>query len=290
VPKPPVVPIGASALGKGKTVLAAPPKVPATFEFEDAMKKVTAGLQSEAITKKYNAQALDKIRNLDLQTLHDSGINPSDLEKLSNSLARAGAKTQQFVNDFHDVPGFENVLLNWAKQSYWNTRLKTPAWTATKAFRTGTSYFMKFAVAKLDPKFVKFEFPVSITDTKWGEEVFARYVDVVVTGGTGVKPGQLIQIELKSWTSWVLQVKASGTTSTRGSVGYQLLRDTALFKPENIRWVFDGSKLQGKGKSFVIDEFLDIIANDDYLAQQWGGATADLNVIRGLLEKVIEIF
>ena len=43
-----------------------------------------------------------------------------------------------------------------------------------------------------------------------GEEVFARWVDIVVTGGSEVKPGQRIQIELKTWTEATLRVKTPG--------------------------------------------------------------------------------
>ena len=52
----------------------------------------------------------------------------------------------------------------------------------------------------------------------------------------------------------------------RGTVGYQLVRDTALFNPANIRWVFDGSKVN---KNTVIDLFEKLIASDDYLKRVW---------------------
>ena len=77
-------------------------------------------------------QAAD--RKLSPEAILDSGIRPSDLEKLAHGLARAGPTVQKFVNDFHDAPGFERVLLSWAKRHYWNTKLKKPAWTKTQAW------------------------------------------------------------------------------------------------------------------------------------------------------------
>ena len=79
-----------------------------------------------------------------------------------------------------------------AKRHYWNMRLKTSAWARTQLFYTGTSYVMKFGTRRPDPNFMRFEWPVSINATRWDEEVFARYVDIVVTGGNNVKPGQPI--------------------------------------------------------------------------------------------------
>ncbi|MGI8425451.1 MAG: hypothetical protein ACR2M4_02415 [Actinomycetota bacterium] len=273
----------AQALGKGKVKLTPDPrKVSPLNEIQDAMNKVSKGL--DKLGHKYNAKAIAKIKNLSADAIRESGIRPSDLAKLANSLSRAGKTTQKFINDFHDVPGFERVLLTWAKRSYWNSKLKKPAWQATQSFYTGASYVMKYATAKLDPKFVRFEWPASINDTKWGDEVFARYVDIVITGGSRVKPGQHLQLELKSWTEFVLGQKAH---SHPGGIGYQLIRDTALFRPENIRWVFDAKKVT---KAKVIQAFEDVITKDPYLAKQWGGKDADPAEIRKLLDKVIEVF
>src|SRR5205809_1841971 len=121
---------------------------------------------------------------------------------------------------------------------------------------------MQYSTARREAKYVDFEWPVSINDTNWGDEVFARYVDIVVSGGNTVKPGEHIQVELKSWTDFVLRMKtrsAPGKSTTYpGTVGYQLLRDTALFEPNKIRWVFDGTKKVTKQQ--VLDAFEKIIA------------------------------
>ena len=296
-PAPPVIPADQVAKSTGKVKLAPDPrKLAPVNELEEAMKKVATGL--DRLGAKYSAKAIERIKSISADAIRESGIRPSDLANLANSLSRAGATTRRFVNDFHDVPGFERVLLGWAKRHYWNSKLKKPAWIATKAFYTGSSYVMKYSTRRLDPRFVRFEWPVSINDTKWGEEVFARYVDIVVSGGNTVKPGQQIQIELKSWTEFVLRMKTSfspgKSTSYPGTVGYQLLRDTALFDPNNIRWVFDGSKVS---KDRVIAAFERIIADDDFLRAQWGGKEKDGRPlpldpakIRELLDKVIEVF
>ena len=139
------------------------------------------------------AQALEKIRNLSADAIRESGISPSDFGKLVDKLHAAGDSTRKFVNEFHSVPGFERVLLGWAKGHYWDSRkLK---WVRTDNFRKGTLYAMKYITARLEPAHIRFEWPVSINDTRWGEEVFARYVDVVVSGGSMVKPGQRIQLD-----------------------------------------------------------------------------------------------
>jgi hypothetical protein len=97
------------------------------------------------------------------------------------------------------------------------------------------------------------------------------------------------------WTAWVLRSKTSfrpgQATSRPSSVGYQLIRDTALFQPQNIRWVFDGAKLRQAdlaiAKKLMIDRFEAIIHSDDYLRAQWGGDRAK---IRELLDKVVDVF
>lgn len=283
---------------KGKTRAQLPPSRPqatSVSELENAMTKVTAGLGK--LSAKYNPKALEKIRNLSADALLASGIRPSDLAKLPNSLSRAGPTVRSFVNDFHDAPGFEQVLLSWATRHYWNTRPKVPVWKKTEAFRTGSSFVMKYSVKRLDPAHVRFEWPVSINTTRAGDEVRARYVDIVVTGGTTVKPGQRIQVELKSWTEFVLRRKTGFRpgTSTKypGTVGYQLLRDTALFSPNNIRWVFDGSKIHrgdaNAAKSKIVGLFEQIILDDPYLRAQWGGKYASPAHIRELLDRVIHV-
>jgi hypothetical protein len=284
---------GAVAKGKGKVKLQKDTRItPEVSELELARKKYVEGLERAAIKKKYKPEALEKVKNISAVEIIDAGIRPSDLAELANRLSRARSPAvRDFVNNFYDVPGFEQVLLSYIKRHYWNTRPKVPVWRGTKAFHTGTLFVMKYATKNLDPKLVHFEWPVSINDTKWGGEVFARYVDIVVRDGTIAQPGRRIQLELKSWTAYTLRSKSRFPTgaSTRfpGGIGYQLLRDTAIFRPDNIRWVFDLKKVT---KEQVIEAFQKVIAGDAYLLKHWGGKDADPATIRKLLDKVIEVF
>ena len=300
--RPPVVPLGKVAKGTGKLPDAAIRRFVAPIgELEDAMKKVTSGLPK--LAGKFSPGALAKLSNLSADTIRESGIRPADLAKLANSLSRSGPTTRKFIEDFHDVPGFEQVILNWAKRHYWNTRLKKPAWSETKAFYTGTSFLMKYSVRRLDPRVVRFEWPVSINTARSGEEVTARFVDIVLSGGTTARPGDRISIELKSWTEFVLRSKtsfATGQAVTRpGSVGYQLVRDTALFGPNNVRWVFDrkvGFGDVNRARRSVVAAFERVIMGDEYLRLLWATDhttkphRVDRAKLRELLDQVIEIF
>jgi len=127
---------------------------------------------------------------------------------------------------------------------------------------------------------VRFEWPMGMKDTRWGDEVWARYVDVVVEDGSNIKPGQPIHIELKSWTERTLRQK----TPTQYGLQYQLTRDTALLGPDRIRWVFDGTKVK---RAAVMDSFVAVITSDAYLRSKWG---QDDKAIKAALERVIEVF
>ena len=271
--------IATTARGKGKAKLPPDPRPKiAAGEWEAGMRDFQSKIQK--LSSKYDPKALEKISNLSADALREAQLHPKDLRSLANSLSRAGKETQKFVNTFHNTPGFENVLLNWAKRRYYNSAKGT--WVETKAFYRGTSFFIKYANAKLDPKKVRFEWPASINDAKWGDEVFARYVDVIIDGADTARPGQRIYLELKSWTDLVLKMK---TKDPRG-IRYQLTRDTALFSPDNILWVFDGSKVKEKT---VLKAFEEIILGDEFLSARWGGK-AHIEAIRANLKKVIQIF
>ena len=173
-------------------------------------------------------------------------------------LSRAGSTVGTFVNDYHAVPGFEQVLLNWAKRAYWRANGKNTAWVSSKAAYTRATYVMKYVTGKkLPAAALRFEWPVSINDTRLCTEVTAPWVDIVLSGGDKLHPGVTIQLELKSWTEAMLRIKARSptgqSTTYPGTVGYQLIRDTALFRPENIRWVFDSQN--GLTRAQVIRAF-----------------------------------
>lgn len=295
-PRLPVVPPGAVALGKRKVNVPSGALGPPVLleELNKAKATMVANLgRFPSLQKKYTPAALDTIRGISADAIRAAGIRPQDLANLANGLSRAGSTVGAFVNDYHAVPGFEQVLLNWAKRAYWRAKGKNPAWVSSKASYTGATYVMKYVTGKnLPAAALRFEWPVSINDTRFGTEVTARWVDIVLSGGDKLRPGVTIQLELKSWTEAMLRIKtrfpAGQSTTYPGTVGYQLIRDTALFRPENIRWVFDSRN--GLTKAQVIRAFERVIANDVYLASQWGGKDRSSRLIRDLLNKVIEVF
>ncbi len=296
VPEPPVVPSGAVAQGKRAARLPAAVKgAPVlTQELNRAKAALVDGLgRFPSLKGKYTQAALDAISGISPDAIRAAGIHPDDLAKLAAGLARAGPSVRSFVNGYHAVPGFDQVLLNWARRSYWNSRARKPGWVASKASYVGASYLMKYVTGKkLPPAALRFEWPASINDTRAGSEVVARWVDIVYSEGQHLRPGATIQIELKSWTEAMLRIKtrapAGQSTTYPGTVGYQLIRDTALFSPENIRWVFDASK--GVTKAQVIGAFERVIAGDPYLLSRWGGKDRNVQTVRELLDDVIEVF
>lgn len=295
-PRPPTVP--PNAVAAGKNARKAPPSgsLGPPIVLEDltrARDVMTANLaRFPSLRTKFTPAAIDAIRAISADAIKAAGIRPQDLANLAKGLSLSGARVQRFINDYHAVPGFEQVLLNWAKRAYWSTKGKQPRWVESKASYFGTSYVMKYVTGKkLPPSQLRFEWPVSINDTRFGTEVTARWVDVVL-GGDRLRPGTTIQIELKSWTEAWLRIKtrspAGQSTQYPGTVGYQLIRDTALFTPENIRWVFDASK--GVTKAEAVRLFERVIANDPYLAFQWGGKDRNPRLVRELLDRVIDVF
>lgn len=272
-------------LGRGKVALRPDPRyVPDIGELNRIHKQLETQLPK--LAGKYKPEALKRLTNLTADQIREAQIHPSDLEKLFKKLNSAGGETRDFINNFHDAPNFEQVVLNWAKSQAWTTtwNAKTQtwdaSWKASQSMRGGTHFLMKFCNAELKGKKVRFEWPMSIKDTRWGDEVWARHVDVIVEDGSNIKPGQPIYIELKSWTERTLRQK----TPTQYGLQYQLTRDTALLGPDNIRWVFDGTKIK---EDAVIDSFLAVIRSDPYLRSKWG---QDEKAIRAALKRVIKIF
>jgi hypothetical protein len=264
-------------LGKGKAKLKPDPRpVLDIAALNKAQQKLETDLPK--LAGKYNPTALNKLANLKPEQIKDAQIHPSDLEKLYRKLNSAGDTTKEFINNFHDAPNFEQVVLNWAKSQVWNAQKQE--WEATKAMQRGTSFLMKYCVSKLQGKKVRFEWPQGIKDTSWGDEVWARYVDVVIEDGSQVKPGTTVYAELKSWTELTLRRKASSPYGLQ----YQLTRDTALFGPDRILWVFDGTKVT---KQQVVSEFLRVIKGDKYLVGKWG---KDEKAISDALDRAIEVF
>lgn len=67
--------------------------------------------QLPKLSGRFDPVALDKLANLSADAIRASGIHPSDYEKLYKKLSSARGTTQDFINNFHDAPGFEQVLL-----------------------------------------------------------------------------------------------------------------------------------------------------------------------------------
>jgi subtilisin family serine protease len=232
---------------------------------------------------KIDDAALRKLASLGADTIREAQIHLDDLAKLAVKLSHAGPETRRFMSAFHDTPGFEQVVLNWAKSRVYvfDRRARAWVWQETPAMRNGTSFMMRYCNAKLTGVKVRFEWPAGIKDTSWGGEVWARYVDIVIEGGSGVKPGGQVYAELKSWTEATLARKAASPQGLQ----YQLTRDTALFGPDNIRWVFDRRK--GVSKAGVIGFFKKVIKSDPYLTAKWG---KDDKAIEDALSRVIDVF
>ena len=130
VPEPPVVPSGAVAQGKRAARLPAAVKgAPVlTQELNRAKAALVDGLgRFPSLKGKYTQAALDAISGISPDAIRAAGIHPDDLAKLAAGLARAGPSVRSFVNGYHAVPGFDQVLLNWARRSYWNPAPGSPA-------------------------------------------------------------------------------------------------------------------------------------------------------------------
>ncbi|RAQ94209.1 tetratricopeptide repeat protein [Thermogemmatispora tikiterensis] len=197
-----------------------------------------------------------------LEALQKAGLDISEKSTLARQLMAAGDTTRDFINAFYNCPGIERVISSWARGG---------------ETQVGVRFVMKYCLGRLKGTSVMFEWPAGILDTAAGGETWARYIDVVVEGGSRVHPGEAIAIELKSWTNQTL-------TKSTGKVTSQLVRDTALYGPGNVRWVFDGTKIS---REEVIETFLKIITNDDYLAANWGNSTVE---IRQAIEAMVEVY
>jgi len=213
--------------------------------------------------------ALEKLKSVEIGALDQMGIKPEQVSKLYKQLRTSQAKggvAVDFVNQFHEAPGFESLVLAWARGG---------------KGRNGANFAMKYSLGNLRGRPVRFEWPVSQAVTGSGAEgtMAARYVDIVVDGGNSFRPGQSLRIEIKSWTERYLS-----TRRAPGQIAKQLVRDVAFFQQDNIRWVFDSSKAS---RNAVLDAFVWAIRNDGFLSKSWQGAESDL---RSALGNLIEMY
>ena len=214
-------------------------------------------------------EALEKLRSIEAGELQRMALKPAEITNLYRSLRASQARggvVVDFINGFHTAPGFQAMVLNWARGG---------------AGRQGANFAMRYALKKLQGQAVRFEWPVAYAVTSAGNEasMAARYVDIVLDGGTNLRPGQALRIELKSWTARYLSTARATKTVAR-----QLVRDTAFFGRDNIRWVFDASKAR---REEVIAAFIRTIREDPVLKVQWEGTDDE---IRAVIERLIEMF
>lgn len=242
------------------------------------------------ISRAQAAQQADEVARLQkeqgriLQRIASAGQETVDLYKKLQTSASKGGAVRGFVNEFWDKPGFQDVVLNWAKGGI---------------SQQGTNFMMKYSLDKFKNQAVRFEWPVGVSKTRDGGEVPARFVDIVVDGGTKSRPGEALRIEIKKWSEWYLS-----KDSTRDQIARQLIRDTAFFAStrdaktgqtrwvfDNVRWVFDSSPFKGKTAEQAAEEvskvFLRTINEDGYLKMAWGLTEAR---IKATLKSVIEMY
>jgi hypothetical protein len=211
-------------------------------------------VEARLLSRGYTAEAIE--------TLIEAGLNVQRGSRLYRQLLSAGQTVRDFINTFYRTPGIEQVITNWA---------------AGGNAQEGARFIMRYCLQELRNTSIRFEWPVGIRYTSTGGETWARYVDIVIDGGTRVNPGNTLYVELKSWTRSTL-------ARSSGRIRFQLTRDRALFDPNSIRWVFNSRKVSWKE---VLDTFVKIIRDDPYLAQVWGGTDDE---IRAAVSPLIKVF
>jgi len=281
-PRPPVLPAGPRPAATPTVKAAGPPLAGSIHRVQLLTDVEGAKLEARGVKR----EALDKLRDIEIGELERLGLRPKtkpgdDPTKFSpvKDLYRSIISSQsqrgdvvEFMNEFHRAPGFEGIVLNWAKGG--------------KA-RPGASFAMRYALAKFRSQAIRFEWPVGYALTAAGEEgtFAARYVDVVVDGGTHLRPGESLRIELKNWSDWFL---SKYPERARQSIARELPRDIAFFGKDNIRWVFNGADKKVT-KQRIIELIIDMLRREqDYRMGAWLGGT-DAQV-RAALDALVEIF
>jgi hypothetical protein len=216
------------------------------------------------------------------QSLVDAGFLPEALAALENLgvklTAKAAAKLKalgtvgrDFLNFFHRSKGFHFVVGDLLKGG--NKEV-------------GAKFVMRFvtqdaeilAKVKANPLNIAFEWGAGLKKGRAGFETSARFVDIVVRGDATLGEGDTIYNELKSWTQKTLD----GAKNQK--LPKQLVRDTAMLDPKNIRWVFDASKIKDPAK--IIDTFITVIQKDAYLSKMWG---TDREALKAMLQRVVKV-
>ncbi len=246
----------------------------------EALRQVQAKISQASASQKADEVArLRKEQGRILQRIAAKEQAAVDLYTKLRASAAGGGLVKDFVNEFWDKPGFQEAVLGWARGGL---------------AQQGANFMMKYALGKFKNQAVRFEWGVGRTKTADGRETWARYVDIVVDGGTGFRPGEALRIEVKKWSEWYLS-----RDSTRDKIAKQLIRDTAFFAREqtdprtgdtarwlfdNIRWVFDSSQVKAEQ---VTEVFVKVILDDAFLKNAWGGTEEK---IRATLKNVIETY
>lgn len=205
-----------------------------------------------------------------IEALEKMGVKVT--ARVARTLTGLGATGRDFLNLFYRSKGFHRVVGDLVKGG-------SKEIGARFVMRFATQHPDILAKVRASPLNVAFEWGAGIKKTRRFGDVFAREVDIVVRGDAAIGEGDTIYTELKSWTEGTLRA-SKGKTLPR-----QLVRDTALLDPRNIRWVFDAAKLGDKNK--IIDVFVELIQRDAYLSRAWG---TDRAAIRAALSRVVTVF
>jgi hypothetical protein len=217
--------------------------------------KVAATVEAVLLRKGFKAEAIEALRAAGREV----GLELAKGTRFYHQLLSAGGVVRSFINTFYKSPGFEKVILNWAQGG--NSQI-------------GARFVMKYCLGKLRGAPIHFEWPTGglVSPGTW-----ARYVDIVIEGGTKAHPGNAIAVELKSWLGRTL-------AKSSGKIKFQFIRDTAIYGPESIRWVFDASKV---AEEEVLKTFINVITSDPYLTKIWGSTEEE---IRKALSSMIEMY
>ncbi|HEX5151235.1 MAG TPA: hypothetical protein VFW07_07285 [Parafilimonas sp.] len=215
-------------------------------------------IDRKLLDKGYSEKALNKLDEL--------GFDVSKNSKFTKQLKSVRVSVLNFANDFHDNPGFKDVLNSW-KSGGKN--------------QEGARFVMEYAndlkvrVGSVDA--ITFESPEGFIKQAFYEEKGARKVDITVREAEATKAETGSFLELKNWTLETLQ-------RSKGKLKFQLIRDSALLGPGNIRWVFNSKKLARTEAVRYIER---AILDDPYLIKMWG---SDAATIHENVERAIQTF
>ncbi|HEX7151615.1 MAG TPA: pre-toxin TG domain-containing protein [Thermoanaerobaculia bacterium] len=194
-------------------------------------------------------------------TLANAGVLPEAIAALNragvavNKVSRflTTPRVRDFVNTFHQSPGFHLIVEDLAKG-------------ATK--KKGALFIIDFvndAKNKIDPKLAMFEMDVGITKSPLRDRS-ARVTDLVVTQG-----GRALNYEFKAYSMASLNKALADPQKI-----LQLVKDVAIHGRRNIKWVFDSAEIS---ESYLHKKFTAIINADPFLKSRFSGKADELEAM-----------